>query len=97
MNHWVPQTLPIPESLILHPHKTSPSPLSLYCSIDENCDITGTQLVMFRLSHLGTYFESLVIRTDEKGDRFCFLKCETKKIVKTAKITVLLLLSLKRV
>ena len=62
-----------------------------------NCDITGTQLVMLFLTHLGTYIESLVIRTEEQGDRFCFLKCETKKIVKTAKITVLLLLLLKRV
>ena len=77
MDHWIPQTLPIRDSIVIHPHMTTPSPLSLYCSIDGNNEITGRQIVVFLLINLGTLVETPVImRTD--GKHFCFLKCENK-------------------
>ena len=77
MDHWVPQTRPIRESIIIHPHMTTESPLSLYCSIDGNNEITGRQIVVFLLINLGTLVETPVImRTD--GKHFCFLKCENE-------------------
>ena len=76
MEHWVPQTLSIPESLILHPHKTSSSPLSLFCSINGNYEITGTQIVVFLLIQLGTLVETPVIMSNDENGKHCFLKCE---------------------
>ena len=76
MESWEPHTLSIPESLILHPHKTSPCPLSLFCSINGNSDITGTQIVVFLLIQLGTFVETPLIMNNDENGKHCFLKCE---------------------
>ena len=87
MEHWEPHTMSIPESLILHRHKKSPSPLSVFCSINGNSDITGRQIVVFLLMQLGTLVETPVIVNNDENGKHCFLKCENNndfnKLVKS--------------
>ena len=52
--------------------------LQLYCSIPP-CEITGEQLAVFLSIQFGVKVQIPVIRTNQKGNLYCFLYCEKEK------------------
>ena len=52
--------------------------VALYCSIPP-CEITGEQLSVFLFIQFGIEVEIPIIRTNQNGNLYCFLRCKNKK------------------